>query len=216
MRWIPETSPQSGFDLPKLLGIYEKELAPCMEQACQARFPLIVDVGAAEGYYAVGLAMRNPETRVVAFEMQERERSELTEKARLNEVSPRIELRGKCEPADLEAALSGSTRSFVICDTEGYESKLLDPALVPSLAGATILVELHEFVVPGVGAQIEQWYADTHRISRIWQEDRNAGDFPFTSAFARFLPEAYFRWAVGESRPERMSWLWLEPKDPRG
>src|ERR1700676_177840 len=31
---------------PKLLGIYERELNPFIEQACAQNFPLIVDVGA--------------------------------------------------------------------------------------------------------------------------------------------------------------------------
>src|SRR5579859_5362525 len=39
--------------LPKLLGIYERELHPVIEEACASRPGLIVDLGAAEGYYAV-------------------------------------------------------------------------------------------------------------------------------------------------------------------
>ena len=39
---------------------------------------------------------------------------------------------------------------MVVCDVEGYEEYLLDPAIVPSLSNATILVEMHDFVRPGV------------------------------------------------------------------
>lgn len=76
--------------IPKLLGIYERELNGCIEQACAAQFPLIVDVGAAEGYYAIGLARRNPQARVIAFEMEEHGREALREMAELNgiEVAP--------------------------------------------------------------------------------------------------------------------------------
>ncbi len=72
--------------IPKLLGIYERELNACVEAACAVQFPLIVDVGAAEGYYAVGLARRNPEARVIAFEMEESGREALREMAALNGV----------------------------------------------------------------------------------------------------------------------------------
>ena len=72
--------------IPKLLGIYERELNGCVEQACAAQFPLIVDVGAAEGYYAIGLARRNPKARVIAFEMEEHGREALREMAGLNGV----------------------------------------------------------------------------------------------------------------------------------
>ena len=53
-----------------MLGTYEKELNSVIEEACAAHPSLIVDVGAAEGYYACGMALRNPQARVVAFEMQ--------------------------------------------------------------------------------------------------------------------------------------------------
>ena len=51
--------------IPKLLGTYERELAPKIERICRRQPGLVVDVGAAEGYYAVGLAMRIPEARII-------------------------------------------------------------------------------------------------------------------------------------------------------
>jgi hypothetical protein len=212
LRWIPQTDPNAEFDIPKLLGIYERELAPCMERACGLNFSLIVDVGAAEGYYAVGLAVRNPAAKVVAFEMQSKVQAELVKKATLNGVTERVQVCGKCEPQDLEQALTGADRPFVICDTEGYEVELLDLKKVPSLSRAFILVELHEFAVTGITETIQRWYALTHKITHIWQEERGPADFPFSDLYARCLPSSYLLWAVGESRPERMAWLWMEPK----
>src|SRR5947209_6694984 len=63
--------------VPKLLGIYERELNARIEHACALKFPLIVDIGAAEGYYAIGLARRNPQARVLAFEMEAKGQSAL-------------------------------------------------------------------------------------------------------------------------------------------
>jgi hypothetical protein len=68
--------------VPKLLGIYERELTTYMEEACALEFPLIADIGAAEGYYAVGMALRNPNARVIAFEMEQKGRAALKELAR--------------------------------------------------------------------------------------------------------------------------------------
>jgi hypothetical protein len=67
IKWIPEDDNNAKFDIPKLLGIYERELSNCMERVCALNFSLIIDVGAAEGYYAVGLAARNPASKIVAF-----------------------------------------------------------------------------------------------------------------------------------------------------
>src|SRR5205807_4237653 len=80
--------------VPKLLGIYERELNPFIEQACALNFPLIVDVGAAEGYYAIGMALRNPNARLIAFEMEQKGRAALEEMARLNNVMSRVEILG--------------------------------------------------------------------------------------------------------------------------
>ena len=69
----------------KLLGTYEQELNPCVEAIRQAAPKRIVDIGAAEGYYAVGLAKILPKTQVIAFEMTEIGRSLL---ARMANLSP--------------------------------------------------------------------------------------------------------------------------------
>ena len=199
--------------LPKLLGMYERELTPCVEAICSDGYSHIVDVGAAEGYYAVGLALRNPDSQIIAFEMQTAGQRTLGEMARLNSVDDRIDVRGKCEPADLAAALAGVERAAVVCDVEGYEQTLLDPVAVPTLRQATILVEVHEFIVPGITQELTRRFADSHRIEHIWQQPRSREDFPWRTVGARLLPSSYLDWAVSEWRPERMAWLWLRPKN---
>jgi hypothetical protein len=200
--------------IPKLLGIYERELNPYIEQACALNFPLIVDIGAAEGYYAVGMAFRNPQARVIAFEMQATERSALARVARLNAVTDRLEIRGKCELDDIDRVLADTPRPFVICDAEGYEAVLIDPGAVPSLQRASILVELHEFVENGISERIRERFVTTHKITHISQQERTPADFPFEDFYTRWIPESYLRWAVSESRPERMSWFWMAPIHP--
>jgi hypothetical protein len=200
--------------LPKLLGMYERELTPCIEEMCSGHYRHIVDVGAAEGYYAVGVAFRNSGCRVTAFEMQAEGQCRLGEMARLNVVDDRIDIRGKCEPADLAATLASGERTAVICDVEGYEQILLDPIAVPALRHATILVEAHEFIAPGVVELLTRRFDDSHRIEHIWQQPRSGEEFPWRTLPARILPASYLDWAVSEWRPERMSWLWMQPLPP--
>ena len=92
MKYIGKST--SSVLIPKLLGIYERELHPVIEYATSRPFQTIVDIGAAEGYYCVGLARRMPQTRVVAYEMDEAGRQRLKELAGLNHVSDRLEIRG--------------------------------------------------------------------------------------------------------------------------
>lgn len=211
MKYI-ETSTGSAY-LPKLLGMYERELNPCVEALCARRLALVVDVGAAEGYYAVGLARRLPATRVTAFEMEANGQRQLAAMARLNEVADQVEVRGRCEPADLQEALRvADGDAAVVCDVEGYERELLDPAAVPALRQAAILVELHDFIVPGVTELLVERFGVTHDIQHIWQQERRRDEFPWTTVGTRLLPRRYLDWAVSEWRPVRMAWLWMTPK----
>ena len=206
-----ESSNGSAF-IPKILGIYERELTPSIEAACADRPDRIVDLGAAEGYYAVGLARRNPQAHVIAFEMEENGRKLLTEMVARNDLADRVEIRGLAEPPDLQAALEGAARPLVVCDVEGYEMVLLDPVRVPGLRGARILVELHDFIKRGSGQKIEDRFSGTHRVTRVWGEPRSSDEFPYRTIFTRLMPRAYLDWSVSEWRPELMSWLWMEPR----
>ena len=197
--------------IPKLLGIYESELAEEVESICSRKPDLIVDIGAAEGYYAVGLAVRNPSARVVAFETQPTGQAALREMARLNRVSSRVEVRGKCEPTHLTEVLTQTNAPAILCDVEGYEDRLLDPQAVPALAKATILVELHDFIVPGITEILRKRFSATHHLTHISQRTRSRKQFPWRTLATRLLPNSYLDWSVSEWRPARMAWLWMVP-----
>ena len=198
--------------IPKVLGIYERECYPAVEWACAQKPKLIVDIGAAEGFYAVGLCRRNPQARVIAFEAEETGRRLLAESIRANGCADRLEIRGKCEPADLRNSLGNPNGpALVICDCEGYENVLLDPALVPELKQAMILMESHDVFQPGTSDRIKSRFSQTHEIEEIWARPRDVSEYPYHSLYTRLLPRRYLEWCVSEWRPGRMSWLWMRP-----
>ncbi len=132
---------------PKLLGIYERELHPAIEAAIGAQPAVIVNVGAADGYYAVGLARRCPDATVIAYEADARQRELCRRVAAANGVQ--IDIRGTAGPGDLDGA------ALVVMDCEGCERALLQP--LP----ATVIVELHDFLDPGVGDAIAARFGPT-------------------------------------------------------
>jgi predicted O-methyltransferase YrrM len=174
---------------------------------------LIVDIGAAEGYYAVGLSRRLPRARVVAFEMEQRGQMLLGKMIELNGLQDRIEIRGKCELDNLKAVLATEPGSaLVVCDCEGHENILLDPAAIPDLRRAMILMESHDIFEPGTADRITERFSATHEVARTWSVDRTPADYPYPSLVTRLLPEKYMKWAVSEWRPVPMSWLWMRPR----
>jgi hypothetical protein len=125
---------------PNLLGTYERQLYPFLKEAA-LRSDLIIDIGAAEGYYAVGLA-RLTGKPVVAFDANGCERQMIKEMAALNQVSALLTISGWCSSAKL-VDLVQSKRALVFCDIEGGEFSLFTSAVVEALRGCDVFIELH-------------------------------------------------------------------------
>ncbi|TWT36114.1 hypothetical protein KOR34_10130 [Posidoniimonas corsicana] len=200
--------------VPKVLGTYERELYPVLEEVLSADYDTLIDVGVAEGYFAVGMAGRS-QARVVGYECDAAATAMAKELARLNNVENQIEMRGECTPAELEGLIASSAKPFLLCDVDGYETELLDPRRVGSLTRCAMLVELHEFARPGVTAEFLRRFGATHDIEILWQSPRTAADFPFEGVLTRLLPSRYRRHMVDELRPSEQSWLWMTPKAPQ-
>ncbi len=208
MHYVGESVGSSYF--PKIMGTYEKELHTLIEKICRRQFQSIVDVGAAEGYYAVGMAMRCPSAVVEAFEAQAKGQELLVEMARLNCVEQRVIIHGHCEIAELrQAALP---ESLVIMDVEGAEEWLLDPKAIPNLEACFILVELHEYYQPGISGRLRQRFEASHHIETILQRKRRMGDIPLRSKFLRSgFVRSWFLKLAEESRGDKMSWYFMTP-----
>jgi len=194
---------------PKLLGTYEKELWPALDQILRAHYKTIIDIGAAEGYYAVGLAWRIPQCRVIAFEAQTDQHALFRDLAQRNNVDHRITLRGFCTPSALNESLSAAERALIISDCEGFERDLLDPNQRPALQHCDLLVETHELPAPGVCAELRKRFAPTHDIEEFIAAPRFDSDWP---AAASFVPQRLRSAAMNESRFDRQTWFWMKSR----
>ena len=196
---------------PKLLGVYERELHGFIEQAIAFPFQTVVDIGAVEGYYAVGLAMRMRGARVIAFEMDPSARELMMRMVELNGVGSRVAIKELCTSRDLAAILKTSGMTLLVCDAEGGEAILLDPIRVPELEACHILVELHDFVIGGVSQEIRDRFTVTHSITQICQEERDRSEFPYRTLYTRIIPSS-LDLGVSEFRPAKMAWYWMRPR----
>lgn len=189
---------------PKLIGCYEEELQPFLEQVMARPYARVVDIGAAEGYYAVGLALRRPGARVVAFDSDAEARVLCERMARLNGVQDRLTVMGACSPPGLQNALAPG--SLVVCDCEGYESVLLDPVAVPALRVCDILVETHDYLCAGVSTALAERFRTSHSIRWVATRPRDPSVYPQI----RHLSPRLRRLAVHEFRPASQQWAWME------
>ena len=71
----------------KLLGCYEQPLQPYLKRAIDRNYETLINIGCAEGYYAVGLAIAMPNTNSLAFDIKRlnarKACSDLAEKSKL-------------------------------------------------------------------------------------------------------------------------------------
>jgi hypothetical protein len=193
---------------PKLLGTYEAELYGVVERLVGGGHDWVINVGAGEGYYAVGLLRRMPAARGLAFETNAQALPLIRRLADQNEVGDRLETRGTCARHDLAAALEPAARPVVVMDAEGAEDVLLNPAHCLALRKAAVLVEVHEFLLPGVTDRLLNWYAGTHAIDRIPSAGADSVRLPVVAGFSR----GALRLLADEMRSFRMDWLWMTPR----
>jgi hypothetical protein len=192
--------------VPKLIGSYEEELHPVIEEIIKRRYSVVVNIGCAEGYYAVGFALRMPDAIVYAFDTDPTAQHYCANLAKLNCVPERVRVNGFCGQNHLQQ-LCGY-HSVILCDCEGFERELLDPVAVPQLATTDILVELHEFIKPGVTNTIFSRFRDTHSVTLTNTRDRDTKNYPILETMARLERNS----ALCENRPEPMQWAYLDSK----
>ena len=200
---------------PRWLGSYEEALHPVVAEVIGRRYGTLIDVGSAEGYYAIGFARALPESDVYSFDTDPISRRQQRKLIALNGVT-NLKLGAFCSQEFL-----GSTKFkepvFLLVDIEGWEQELLDPVRCPALAGMDILVEMHDGFGLTYDEMIEclaERFAATHTVERIVDGVRNLSEYAEIAGNrldARELAEA-----VDEYRPWQNSWLMLRRRGTSG
>jgi hypothetical protein len=202
--------PQSaeGCHIAKLLGCYEQPLQPFIEAAIAENYPTILNIGCAEGYYAVGMARRMPATQVLAHDLNPKAQQVCQELAQKNQVADRVTVGDLFSPEDF--APYANQRVLLMCDIEGAERELLNPQISPGLKGMDIIVESHECLIPGITQLLIDRFKATHDITLV-QDD---GQRQLVTPPAWFLNLAHLDQllATWEWRSGPTPWLVMKPK----
>ena len=191
-----------------VLGCYEEQLHPAIEAMVAADPDVVVNIGSAEGTYAIGMARRLPSATVIALDVEPMAEVAVRENARLNGVSDRVEVHLGWSPADVERCIRLAQRPAILIDCEGHEQEFLDPVAVPSLARSSVLVEVHEHLVPGIGQVLRDRFSGTHEIETIVESGRNPHQYEVLQKM-----HSIDKWlVVSEGRDVTMSWFWCRPR----
>jgi hypothetical protein len=196
---------------PFLLGTYEAELHPWLEQIISQghHHAEVLDIGAKFGYYAIGLARRIPGSRVWAFDTDRWARRATREMAATNQT-PLVSVAGFCSPRWLNRHLLPG--SFFLVDCEGYEGELFSGRTVTqALDTATVLVEIHDDLVPGVGKKVRERFSATHDVQSVTSSGGGTAARPDLPVDLSFLTPTEATSATHEVRGAQ-EWLLFTPR----
>lgn len=187
----------------ELLGFFEQELQPDLEKEIQRlagmERPKVVNVGCAEGYYAIGLGRRLPNAAIYAFDIDERSLYITQNNAKANGVQLTI--------SSVEEAFDKA--DLIVMDCEGAEYEYLDPGK-HDLSRATIIAELHYRLDTPKNELREglfNRFHKTHSCKYVVEgaRDPNRSDILYKkSSFEKWM-------IICEDRPCTMHWVVLRP-----
>lgn len=205
---LPQMGAWSDYDLlSKIVGSYEAELFGVIDRAVARKPDLIFNIGASEGYYAIGLKRLLPSAQVFTFDIDEKSFPVLDSCAQLNGVDiSRLENFTFAAPLqDIETREASSI--LFLADCEGAENNIVSMPTDISIR-STFIVELHDLFVPGTTERLSQYFAPTHDVEIIDQQDRNARDYPELSGMTGSIRNVL----LDEFRAASMQWLYAVPK----
>lgn len=193
---------------PKLLGYYEFELQEDLVKMSKNNYSKILDVGCAEGYYAVGFAKLFPQSQILAYDIdsQAREKTLILANANGIEASEKFMIKEACSPEEL-VTLNPSSKHLIFSDCEGYEKDLFSTEVINHLKNSDFIIEVHDFIFPGTSDILISRFSQTHEVKVVQsvgdiQRYRLINDLDLLG-----LPlEDQIR-LLAEKRPGQMEWL---------
>jgi len=163
MQFVAQSA--EGCHVPKLLGCYEAELHAHLLAAAGRGYGAVINIGAAEGYYAVGLARLMPDICVYAHDTNAAAHPVCRDLAERNGVAGRVIVGGVFRGEDFERF--AGQRALVVCDIEGGETALLDPERYPALRAMDLIVELHDSPAARPSVVIPERFGATHDVTMV-------------------------------------------------
>jgi hypothetical protein len=195
-----------GSQIARLLGVYEAGLQPHLRAFAAEGLDCLIDVGCAEGYYAVGLARMMPDLMVYAYDISETAQRACAALAARNDVSDRVIIGGEFKPDGFEAF--AGRRALVMVDAEGAELDILQPALSPALANMNVIVETHDIFRPGSLETLVERFSPTHSIVQVGQGQQVIDMPPWLASLSQLDQLlAIWEWRLAET-----PWLVMRPK----
>jgi hypothetical protein len=197
---------------PKLMGFYEFELHELLNKTLERDYNSILDIGSADGYYAVWLAIKfqnsiiyvadvNPEARGKTKIMAEANGIAVNEKFQiLKEITPTFLL-----------GLDPNKSYLLISDCEGYEFSLFTDEVIANLRNSDFIIQMHDFIHPGFSDKLKKRFKTSHFVQLIKSIDDVYKYRRIQNPKILEFPIQDQITILAEKRPTQMEWIFCEP-----
>lgn len=192
-----------------ILGLYEQEVLRQLVEV-SGRYTTFVDLGAADGYYGIGVLVNRMFEKSYCFEVVDQGREIIAKNAAINNVSERVVIYGEARTDFYKAIPQNEIdNSVVLIDVEGYEFELLDEVVLEQFKKSVMIIELHDWV-DGADSKLQklmQSAEKTHHVSTFSVGGRDLSGYNELKSL-----NDSSRWLLcSEGRQCLMSWLRLDP-----
>jgi len=200
---------------PKLLGTYEIELEHVINEICSNKYSVIIDIGCAEGYYAVGLAMLNDKSKVYAYDNNKYARDLCISMAKENNVSERVIVNEIFTMRTIHKILP-KDQGFIICDCEGAEEYIFyddGENWLELIKHFDLLIEIHDVFRQGISQYIYQLFSKYYEIQIIYSVEDNLRAVIFDTPLLNGIDYCTKLNFLAENRPGIMQWFYMKRKN---
>ena len=142
-----DTNTSAGVLGSKVLGFYENVVSEFVLK--QGPYSNVINLGSADGYFAIGMLVKNLASRAICFEISDRGRASIRENAVENNCSSRIQIYGKADHEfykKVSPEINDTENNLIICDIEGGEFDFISSDIFQKFKNCTWVIELHDKV----------------------------------------------------------------------
>lgn len=192
MKLPEEASWGNGDILPKILGTYEQELHVSIETLIARQPEVVMNIGCAEGYYAVGLAKRMAGIQVNAYDSDMNALMLCGQSVKIN-AAEMVSIGRDCHIRPDIRQLR-DTKSLYVIDCEGAELEYVENP--ENFVNADLIIECHDFSGRNTPQILTERLSATHNITYVQEGPRDPSSIDLLrnlNALERYVAVMEFR-----------------------
>ena len=193
-----------------LLGLYEQEVLKSF-QTIPKKYKTFIDLGAADGYYGIGVLVGDMFEKSYCYEISLDGRRTIEQNAKLNNVFDNVKIRGLAVKDFYKDFQSNEiSQSVLFVDIEGGEFELFDKNIFEKFSKSIIYIELHDWFFSDGNEKIKKLEEDAKEYFSIEKITTTSRDLSVFKELNEMSDSD--RWLIcSEGRGRLMTWWRLDP-----